>query len=340
MFADNAITIPEDTVKIRLQTDPSITRYGFRVTSIVANGVSAGSGNGQGPNVSDANPFRYCGEYFDAETGTYYLRARYYNPSNGRFRTEDTHWNIRNMVYGSNPVKWTEREPDERDPLGLNTYTYKPDIMAIMQSGNLYVYGLNNPVMWIDPSGEVVTPANVIGAVIGAGGGYKLGTMVADYYELTGWKRNATISGFTVGGAAVGWFAGPLVEKLAMQIAIKMGLVVSKVVHDTWQQAEVALRTSMNSVMSVSQRTLYTPFGNRVVDALNTKSRLIGEAKYGYQGLSSTIQQQIQKDVYLIGQGYRVEWHFFWSRASNTGGMSATLREALNKAGIKIIEHY
>ena len=27
--------------------------------------------------ASDANPFRYAGQYFDAETGTYYLRARY-----------------------------------------------------------------------------------------------------------------------------------------------------------------------------------------------------------------------------------------------------------------------
>jgi hypothetical protein len=26
---------------------------------------------------SDPNPFRYCGEYFDVESGAYYLRARY-----------------------------------------------------------------------------------------------------------------------------------------------------------------------------------------------------------------------------------------------------------------------
>jgi uncharacterized protein RhaS with RHS repeats len=34
---------------------------------------------GQDPAL-DANPFRYCGEYFDRETGTIYLRARYYDP--------------------------------------------------------------------------------------------------------------------------------------------------------------------------------------------------------------------------------------------------------------------
>ena len=40
---------------------------------------------------SDANPFRYCGEYFDAETGTIYLRARYYNPTIGRCISRDNY---------------------------------------------------------------------------------------------------------------------------------------------------------------------------------------------------------------------------------------------------------
>ncbi|MBQ1554791.1 MAG: hypothetical protein IIZ68_04970 [Clostridia bacterium] len=39
---------------------------------------------------ADPNPFRYCGEYFDVESGAYYLRARYYGPSIGRFTQEDT----------------------------------------------------------------------------------------------------------------------------------------------------------------------------------------------------------------------------------------------------------
>jgi len=41
------------------------------------------------PDENDANPFRYCGEYWDSETGTVYLRARYYSPRLGRFTTED-----------------------------------------------------------------------------------------------------------------------------------------------------------------------------------------------------------------------------------------------------------
>ncbi|MDP4118447.1 MAG: RHS repeat-associated core domain-containing protein [Bacillota bacterium] len=90
---------------------------------------------------TDTNPFRYCGEYTDAESGMIYLRNRYYEPDSGRFVNEDPHWNIGNMIYGDSPSK--------DNPT--------PDISAIMQSANLYIYGMNNPIRWIDPSGKIVT---------------------------------------------------------------------------------------------------------------------------------------------------------------------------------------
>lgn len=55
---------------------------------------------------NDENPFRFSGEYFDKETGTIYLRARYYDPEIGRFISRDT-------VTGT-----------ANDPLSLNLYTY------------------------------------------------------------------------------------------------------------------------------------------------------------------------------------------------------------------------
>ena len=66
------------------------------------------------------NPFLYCSEYFDNETQTYYLRARYYNPANGRFTQQDA---------------WAFM--DTSDPLSLNLYTYCG----------------NNPIMYVDPWG-------------------------------------------------------------------------------------------------------------------------------------------------------------------------------------------
>ena len=96
-------------------------------------------GNELSRDLSDENPFRYCGEYYDVETGFVYLRARYYDPSVGRFTSKDTHWDAENSIYGDDP----ENEV--------------PNNSAIVQSSNLYVYGLNNPNHYSDSSGYSAT---------------------------------------------------------------------------------------------------------------------------------------------------------------------------------------
>ena len=68
-----------------------------------------------------------------------------------RVTQHDTHWNTSNMIYGDNPQKINERE----DKLGLKTYSYAPQISAVVQSGNLYVYAVGNPVMYADEDGEM-----------------------------------------------------------------------------------------------------------------------------------------------------------------------------------------
>jgi len=47
---------------------------------------------------------------------------------------------------------------EREDPLGLSHYTMMPDIHAIMQTGNLYIFAMNDPVYWVDPSGHFVVP--------------------------------------------------------------------------------------------------------------------------------------------------------------------------------------
>ena len=64
----------------------------------------------------DENQFLYRGEYYSIELNSYYLRSRDNNPSTGRFLTEDTRWNVNNMIYGDNPVRIKER----KDPLGFD----------------------------------------------------------------------------------------------------------------------------------------------------------------------------------------------------------------------------
>ncbi len=92
------------------------------------------------------NPMRYCGEYRDEETGLIYLRARYYDSVIGRFISEDPHWNTDNMIYGDK-----EYEEDE---------IKVPDAQAISQASNLYVYGLNNPILYVDSNGKTVWMIN------------------------------------------------------------------------------------------------------------------------------------------------------------------------------------
>lgn len=68
-------------------------------------------GNGTTAANDYYNPLRYCGEYLDEETGLIYLRARYYDPSIGRFVSEDpikdgTNW----YVYcNDNPIRYVDR---------------------------------------------------------------------------------------------------------------------------------------------------------------------------------------------------------------------------------------
>ncbi len=145
-------------------------------------------------NSGDTNPFRYAGQYFDNETQTYYLRARYYNPRIGRFTTEDTHWNISNMIYGDNPVTVNGRNI--------------PDIMSYTQSLNLYTYCAGNPVMYVDPTGNIGTPISwAMTVIVGVAGGF-YGNYLADQLDLHGWKRGALIAGVAIGGAVVGFIAG------------------------------------------------------------------------------------------------------------------------------------
>lgn len=46
-------------------------------------------GNVLEKDYDDVNPFGYCGEYLDSESGLVYLRNRYYDTTTGQFITED-----------------------------------------------------------------------------------------------------------------------------------------------------------------------------------------------------------------------------------------------------------
>ena len=100
-------------------------------------GRLGGTASGEGPGGSAVPlcPFLYAGRRYDAETGLYYVRARYYDPDLGRFLS--------------------------RDPLGYAA------------GANLYLYAGGNPAVYTDPDGELIFLLGVpllllaAGAIIG-----------------------------------------------------------------------------------------------------------------------------------------------------------------------------
>ena len=71
------------------------------------------------------NEICYTGGIYDDSTSLYYLNARYYDPSTGRFLSEDTY---------------------RGEPADANTW-------------HLYAYCANNPVNYVDPSGHKYSPS-------------------------------------------------------------------------------------------------------------------------------------------------------------------------------------
>ena len=125
-------------------------------------------GNTTKSNNTLNNPYQYNAEYTDSSTGLQYLRARYYDSSQGRFTTKDS-------VYGFVEL-----------PITFNPYTYV----------------CNNPLNLIDPSGEFFE--EIFGGVAGvAKGTYGAGKALFTGGSVKqGWKSgfdSGYIAGSTVG---------------------------------------------------------------------------------------------------------------------------------------------
>jgi RHS repeat-associated protein len=81
-------------------------------------------GNEKDIDAVDANPFRYCGEYYDKNSGTVYLRGRSYSPGMGRFLQMDSY------------------AGDYNNPLSMNLWTYSENdaVNHVDPSGNYIIY--------------------------------------------------------------------------------------------------------------------------------------------------------------------------------------------------------
>lgn len=97
----------------------------------------------QSGTMATANPFRYRGYYYDNETGFYYLQTRYYDPTICRF-------------------------------INADNYELVAELSCVAGQLNLYAYCNNNPVMYTDPTGEII-----ISLLIGLGISFAVGMGVS-----------------------------------------------------------------------------------------------------------------------------------------------------------------
>jgi RHS repeat-associated protein len=115
--------IDEPLAMLRSSTTSYYNADGLGSITSLANGAGAlaqtygydSFGKQTSSSGSLTNPFQYTSRESDAETGLYYYRARYYDPSLGRFLTEDPLRYDPTSFYsyvGGNPIVWA-------DPSGL-----------------------------------------------------------------------------------------------------------------------------------------------------------------------------------------------------------------------------
>ena len=255
------------------------------------------------------NPIRYRGYYYDSETSLYYLNSRYYDPANRR---------------------WISAEP--------NVDYGKFDEGAGLIGYNVYAYCANNPIMFMDQTGESITLACILifgGIGLLAGGHFAAKASKAKLGYVNGWW---VVGGMVAGGgvgALLGWGVGAAATAIGAYLTAGSGGTLGTVIYSNWQQAEQALRKAYKGIV----QTFNTPFGKRIVDSFSRN--VIREAKYGYQGLSQFIQEEINKDVWILNNtGVKsIEWHFYWSQVSNSGGPSGPLLKDLFRHGIKVLFH-
>ena len=239
------------------------------------------------------NPLTYKGYLYDEETGFYYLQSRYYDPTIGRFLNADFPESV--ILQKDNSIL----------------------------ASNLFCYCFNDSINHADYSGYVVTPANVVGAVIGLIGGAVIGTALANHFKL-GWPwKGLVIGSVSVALTVVGWFAGPAVYA-AVRPLVTSAIATCTVVFNRAQEwilkalglsqiwINQALRLIDAKTVRFSQTVLNHLNGDRpvpiqtLIDAIKS-----GRAVPDPQGVANRVMYYCK--VWVNGKQYQVEVLVNWA---------------------------
>ena len=207
------------------------------------------SSDASGFSLSQINPLRYRGNYYDQETGLYYLQTRYYDPKVRRFLNADD-------------ASVLTKDPEQ------------------LREKNLYAYCDDNPVMYRDDAGMFVIAAAMVEC--GIKGLIGMAINVATVYfaaKVTGQKLGvgdfaiAALAGF-VGGAISNNFYATLANALVSGIGI---YYYSKSNGDTKEEALMkGAMTGICTAVSVNLLIGVNPELPIVVDKVVTTTFGIG----------------------------------------------------------------
>ncbi|MNK88223.1 tRNA(Glu)-specific nuclease WapA precursor [compost metagenome] len=280
------------------------------------------------------NSFKYAGELQDEETGLYYLRARYYDPSIGRFISKDTY------------------EGDVSNPLSQNQYTYVE----------------NAPLNNVDPTGNWCESADGKYAHPGgcddgktgkkrfSGKGYSedrdhdgdyivvKGNDTVKYDHQKALDRDGVREDNGIGGivfdTAVTLGFGMVESALKNLFSATVKSAAPSLMFKGGLAGEAYLQSLVGATLkSQLQVSFETSLGIRRVDVLVKK--VAYESKVGFVKFSQATIRQIQKDAELLGRDLikRAEWHFFRSEITGLIGADSRILKMLSDNGIKYVIH-
>lgn len=223
-----AVLSGDCTYWVQQDASGSITGLTGADGSILETATYDAYGNHLSASLMQAN-MGYAGMLWDADAGLYYVKARWYDPALGRFISPDligTYDTLSGVVY----------EPGTN--YGDSSPVFSPlNLLGIAASPNRYLYALNNPFRYSDPTGLFYTEAG--GSIGGYGSisatsegtcsvGYGIG---AGAYAV-GMTGNATtgasMSGFvSIGGVAFAFSMSSDGISVGVGIGFGWGLAMS-----------------------------------------------------------------------------------------------------------------
>ena len=206
-----------NVVALADETGNKVVNYEYDAWGLLTNTPEAVT-TGNGEYLRNANPFRYRSYQFDPESGLYYLKARYYTATLGRFLTRDANTQVNLYMYCDNdPIN--REDPDGEvwsiaagaligAGFSIATQMIEGKKLSDINWRNVGAAALSGAIAGIPFGG--VAGAAVFGAA---------GNVVSNRIQGSSksWRDDLNSAAIGAGASLVGSAAGKIVRKVAVK---------------------------------------------------------------------------------------------------------------------------